>query len=216
MEGLHVLMYSNLNFSKDNILTFEPFENVTLPFPMNLSMAWRIVIAISLLINLIEGTRLRVIIFKFIKSPDSYLGPINYLIWVDQINGIALALTIFSRILSLILPSSTSSLLGETFCNSILYLSGHYIIGAYTWGCFIAFFRVLFVSGQTWLKKTIGIRTMLHVLLICGSLVVIILSIMLYLSDSTSTYRMCTHISTESSTVVAEYMVIMHKNLIHL
>ena len=210
MEDLQVLLNPKLNLSKENVITFGPFKNVTLPFPMNLSMEWRTIIAISLLINLIEGTRLRIIIFQFMKSPDSYLGPINYLIWMDQINGVALALTILSHIISLILPSSTSSLLGETFCNSILYLSGHYIIGSYTWGCCIAFFRVLFVSGQTWLKKTIGIRNMLHVMLIYGSLVVIILSIMLYLSDSTSTYRMCSYISTESSTIVAEYMVIIY------
>ncbi len=214
MEELQIILNPNLNYSKENVLTFLPFDNVTLPFPMNLSVEWRSIIAFTLMLNLIEGTRLRIIIFQFMKSPDSYLGPINYLIWVDQINGIALALTILSRILSLILLFSTSSMFGQTFCNSILYFSGHYIIGSYTWGCFIALFRVFFVSGQTWFKKTIGIRNMLHFMLVFGSLMVIILSIMLYLSDSTSTYRMCTHISTESSTIVAEYMVIIDKNLI--
>lgn len=188
-------------------MEFKPLTGEVLPFPMNLSMEWRIIIAITLLINLIEGAKLRIIIFQFINSPDSNLGPINFLIWVDQINGIALAITIFSRTLSLILPYPTSSLLGETFCHSILYISGHYIIGSYTWGCFIALFRVLFVKAQKWLSNTIGIGKMLYFMLIYGSVIIITLSSMLFLFDYTSTYRMCTHISTESSTILSEYMV---------
>ena len=208
MKRLTVLLNHSLNFSCENSIQFKPFTSEVLPFPMNLSMEWRIIIAITLLIALIEGAKLRITIFRYINSPDSNLGPINFLIWVDQINGTGLAITIFSRTLSLILPFSTSSLLGETFCHSIRYVSGHYVIGSYTWGCFIALFRLLFVKAQSWLSKTIGIGNMLYFMLIFGSAVMIALSTMLFLFDYTSTYRMCTHISTEDTTVLAEYAVI--------
>jgi hypothetical protein len=209
MESLTVLLNPKLNFSYENSIQFKPLTIDVLPFPMNLSMEWRIIIAITLLITLVEGAKLRIVIFQFINSPDSNIGPINILIWVDQINGIALAITIFSRTLSLILPFPTSSLLGEKFCNLILYVSGHYIIGSYTWGCCIAFFRVLFIKAQVWLNQTIGIRNMLYFMLIYGSTVMVTLSTMLFLYDYTSTYRMCTHTSTEDTTIMAEYMVII-------
>jgi hypothetical protein len=44
------------------------------------------------LATLVQGSRLRLVIISYINSPESNLGPINRLIWIDQINGVFLLL----------------------------------------------------------------------------------------------------------------------------
>jgi hypothetical protein len=209
MEKLTVLLFTRGNYSDDSdeqFIIFRPI-NELLPFPLNLKYEWRIPIAMSLLMNMIFGTKLRIIILQFLKSPDTNLGPINYLIWIDEINGTLSAATISSRILSLILPFSVSSLFGQTFCNFLFYLSGLYTGGCFVWGSCIAVFRVLFIKAQTWLKRTIGIKNMLYLIIFSGFVVLIGLNSVLFLYDNGPSYRICLSLSRESSLIMLDYLV---------
>ena len=98
-----------------------------LPFPLYLHPVWRFVLAISLLIVLNQGTRLRAIIISYITSPETKIGPINYLIWVDELNGILLGLSIAIRIGFLLSPYPVGSLLGNDFCKFAEFTASVYI-----------------------------------------------------------------------------------------
>ena len=210
MEKLKVLFHtsgSNSEDSDEHLIVFQPLFEETFPFPLNLHPPWRIAIVISLLVNIICGTRLRIIILQYIQSPDTNLGPINILIWIDQINGTLLAASIISRILSLILPFSVSSLLGEQFCKFLFYLSGLYTGGCFAWGCGIAVFRVLFVKAQTWLKNAIGVKNMLYLIVIAGFAILFGFNSVLFQYDKGPSYRICLGFSKESSSIMLDYMV---------
>jgi hypothetical protein len=97
---------------------------------------------------LAKGIQLRAKIVVFLKSPDAKLGPINYLIWVDQVNGVFLGVSIFLRVLMIASPVPLSSLLGEDFCTWADFLGLIYLGGSYIWGSGIALFRALFIKCQ--------------------------------------------------------------------
>ena len=59
-----------------------------LSFPMNLSPGGTFLIAISLLLIICIGLVLRATILAYLCEPDIHIGPINYLLWIDQLNGL--------------------------------------------------------------------------------------------------------------------------------
>jgi hypothetical protein len=207
MNGIQLLLHPTSNNSRETLIWFVPNDDDLLPFPLNLHMKWRILIAISLMLNLIEGTRLRMKIFEYLKSPDANQGPINYLIWVDQINGTLPASTIISRILSLLLPFPVSSLLGEYFCNLVLYLSELYTGGCYLWGFCIALYRVIFVKAQNCLQKTIGGKNMLFLFLLAGFVDIFSFTSLLFFFDDAPTYRMCLWKSKDDTMIMLDFLV---------
>jgi hypothetical protein len=70
-----------------NYVNFYPFDDITgLPFPLNLHPILSLIYLIYLVFILVEGTRLRLKIIAFLNAPESNIGPINFLIWLDQVN----------------------------------------------------------------------------------------------------------------------------------
>jgi len=80
------MFYNNSQTQEHFHLELSALKSIPLPFPLNLDPIWKCAFAISLLATLIEGTKLRRLIILFINSPESNVGPINYLIWVDQVS----------------------------------------------------------------------------------------------------------------------------------
>jgi len=69
-----------------NVFSFVPLnDNIGLPFPLYVSYAWKTLLASSFLLTLFEGSRLRKITISYMLSREANLGPINLLIWVDQV-----------------------------------------------------------------------------------------------------------------------------------
>ena len=129
-------------------------DDLGLPFPLYLNSFWNIVLVVLYLITLYKGTKLRVIIISYINSPESNLGPINYLIWVDQINSCILSLSILGRILYMVLPFPLTEVAPLEVCQFFTFVGLYHMGGTYMWGTCIAVFRVLFVTAQSCLKKT--------------------------------------------------------------
>jgi hypothetical protein len=83
-----VAFYDDKNISTK----FHPFDNaIGLPFPIFLPFGWKLFMSVSLLLTLFFGIKLRLIIFKYLAAPATNLGPINNLIFMDQLNGLLLA-----------------------------------------------------------------------------------------------------------------------------
>lgn len=135
---------SSLDFYDPNNETihFYPLEDkLSLPFPLYYPYGWSVFISAILFLTLVFGLKLRAIIFAYLLSPESKLGPINTLIWMDQINGLFLAGGIILRMLAINSPVPLSQLFGAEFCKWIGTPSCIYLCGAVAWSCFIALYR---------------------------------------------------------------------------
>ena len=183
-----------------------------LPFPLYLNNHWKIVIVASLLIIIIQGTRLRKVIISYIKSPEAKLGPINYLILVDQINGIPPAFVIIMRIVFILSPISGFDLLGPFACALTEFVAAVYLGAALYWNCSIAVFRVLFIKAQKWLNKTVGIKTMLVTMLLFGFVLIFTFALLTVTYDKTSSIKkMCFHLSEADMEIMEAYKVILSR-----
>ena len=87
------------------------------PFPFNLSYSTRIFISILMALVLVGGLHYRMLIFRYLVQPSTNKGPINLLIWIDQLNGLFLAINTIGRIIAFMLPFPMSQLTWETFCR---------------------------------------------------------------------------------------------------
>ena len=110
----------NFTFIYDN-QTSEVFHLIgshgSLPFPFHLSYNFRLLISAAMALNFVGGTYLRVNIGRFLLEQSNKMGPINLLIWIDQFNGLFLAVNILGRVVSFALPFPMSHITGDTFCT---------------------------------------------------------------------------------------------------
>jgi hypothetical protein len=87
MAAICLPVPSGSNNSTFDFVNFYLYDDVTgLPFPLNLHPILSLIYLIYLVFIMVEGTRLRLKIIAFINSPESNIGPINFLIWLDQAN----------------------------------------------------------------------------------------------------------------------------------
>ena len=164
--------------------------------------------ASSLVLTLILGARLRTVIFDFIKSPETKLGPINSLILIDQINSMFLATSIVMRITFILSPMAMHTVLGEEYCNVANFVGALYIGGSYVWSSYIALFRVLYIKAQNWLKLNIGIRNLLSLMIVAGIAQLVPFAFLLLLHDNeNSTRKMCFHLSDSDLEIIDSYQV---------
>ena len=118
MEHQELGLFLPLKNSSISIL-FKPFgEHENEPFPLYLSFWAQLVLTLLLSLSLWFGLTLRSIIINYLRSPDTN-GPVNYLIWIDQLNGILLAIVIVVKILAINSPVPLSLIFGERFCEWI-------------------------------------------------------------------------------------------------
>ena len=121
---------------------FYPLEDhQSVPFPLNHHPGWKIGITVMQILTFIFGLKLRVIIFSYLLCPESKLGPINVLIWMDQINGIFLAIGTALRMMVVNSPVPLSNIFGNEFCKWIGLPGCIHLCGSIFWSCLIAFYR---------------------------------------------------------------------------
>jgi hypothetical protein len=170
MISVWISLNLNLTRNEEELIFFQPFnEDQGLPFPLNLSFFTKSIFIILHLAALILGLRFRKVIFAFMNSSESNLGPINVLIWLDQVTGMIMGFLITLRIFTLAFDEPLISILGENFCKMTNLIGGLYVGGGYIWTCYIALFRLAFVVGQKFLKSNIEIETLLHLMISAGT-----------------------------------------------
>ena len=205
-------MISEPIFESFNSSTYTIFKTLSdedgLPFPLYLKFYVRVGLALSLVFTLVQGARLRKVIISYIKSPETKLGPINYLILVDQINGLFLATSIIMRTVFIISPVPMSTVFGNNVCNLANFVGAVYIGSACIWSCYISLFRVLFINAQNWLKNKIGVNRLLYILLVTGYAQILTFATLFLLFDTeNSTMKMCSHLSDADLKIIDAYQV---------
>jgi hypothetical protein len=127
MSAVKLTIFENVS-TFESLRPFHPFiDSDGLPFPLYLNGYWKALISIALLLTFIEGTRLRIVILSCLSSPETKLGPVNYLKWIDQINGFFLGYTIIARIMFIVSPYPASDLLGFDFCKLNVFFISVYL-----------------------------------------------------------------------------------------
>jgi hypothetical protein len=215
---MSIFLFDHTQDNCSHTINFSPLSDQDgLPFPLHLHLVWKFVLAISLLFTLIEGTRLRLIIIAYIKSPETKLGPINYLIWVDEINSIFLGMNVLFRIIFILSPEPVSILFGSQFCEFANFIGLVYLAGSSIWGSYIALFRVLFIKAHSWLKNTVGIENLLWIMMFVGALQNLIFATTFFYTDEESFVRKtCYHLSLKDLTIMQEYQVKRKMNLVRI
>jgi len=201
---------SNKNLSFTSVVQFRPFNDQDgLPFPLYLNYYWRTALALSSLFTLIQGTKLRKIIISYILAPETKLGPINYLIMMDQLNGLMLGYIVMTRIVFIMSPVSVGSILSESFCKWNTFPGSAYIAGSCTWSFCIAVFRIVFVKGQHFLQTKMSSSMLLKGMICFGVLQCSSFSLLLVmLDDEVPVKQLCTHQSTLDIEIMTAYQVI--------
>ncbi len=203
----------------ENILIFDYGENVTLlfspfdgqnglPFPMYLSTSSRSLLSFFMLFSLVYGLILRASIFSYLRSPNTRLGPIDRLIWMDQLSGLCFALVIVIRLIAINTSVHLSQIMGENFCYWVDWPSCMYLSGSVGWSAIIALYRFLLVKSQRWLTYTFGERNFFKIMLCAGFFFTLVLSILMAMFDSkNTTERLCFYHSVEDIEIILAYKV---------
>ena len=98
-------------------MNFIPYSGSEgLPFPLYLPFEAKLLITAFKLLTLFYGFKFKVIILRFMKSPES-TGPINALIWFDQLNRLFLGIAIVLKLIAINYPLPMSQIGGIKFCE---------------------------------------------------------------------------------------------------
>ena len=84
------------------------------------------------------------------------MGVINYLIWLDQVNGVFLGVALFNKSILNLLPFPLIGVLGSEFCDWIDLPGCIYLVGSFVWSSITAVYRVLYMKCFSWMKDIIG------------------------------------------------------------
>jgi hypothetical protein len=175
-------------------LSFEFFQRSnSLPFPLNQCFLFRAGIFLFFLLNLICGSSIRIQIFNFLRASETSTNPINYFIWVDQLNGLVLGLNIVYTITCIILPFPLNDLVGPDICNFADLFGCLYLAGSSIWSCTIAVYRILYIKATQFVRLSIGEWNLIVLLLSVGFSVIVPSSIFISFIDKGIGYRLCTH-----------------------
>ena len=188
---------------------FVPFlDEEGLPFPLYLPLQWRMVLAIILMIILLFGFKLRFVILTYLRSPVSNIGPINHLIWIDQVCGLAYSVVILVRIMTIVSTAPLDSIFGPSFGYAVNLLSCVYNVAMCTWNFFIAVYRVLFILVQRQVSKAIGFDNILYIQMLYGSVNMVITGLFYnHIDDRGSIIKSSAHLSSSDLAIINDYQV---------
>ena len=128
-----------LCYAENKTLVFTPFtEEDGLPFPLYLPFPMKLAISVSLLFSVLVGLKFRLIIFSYLRSPENALGPINYLIWVDEVNGLIYSFVVVVRIALIHSAVPLNTIFGNNFGHIVGFIGCCYKAGSSMWGFLIA------------------------------------------------------------------------------
>ena len=199
-------------FTNDSLHTipWTPFSREeSLPFPLYLSAPVRMIISILQTISLTIGFKYRSIIISYLRAPDTKTGPINYMIWIDQMNGCFLGLAILGKLVMINCPVPLSEVLGQSFCDWVDLPGSVYLAGSFIWSGLTASYRVLFIKAQNCISNGIGYTKLFHIFLAIGLLLHIPVSMWLAMFDyRSSSEKMCTHNSNQENAIYLMYKVL--------
>jgi hypothetical protein len=198
---------SNPNIVNEYNLTY--FNGNTLvPFPMNLSYEWRFVVMALFSFFLITGFALRGFIFAYLTQPDAKQYPINFLLLLDQTNGMIFALVLIFEISAIYLEYPLRDVLGDNFCKWIRFPVTAYSYGCLIWGCFIALYRMMYIKANNWFIYKVGEYRMLFVLTTVGLILKLSISFFMAEFDNDSSIsKHCTFWTKTDLDLIQEFKV---------
>ena len=191
-------------FPNETLLNFDlaSFGNEQ-PFPLSENWLVQLIILILMLVVFCFGLKYRFLIIRYLMSPECK-GPINALIWADQMNGIFLGLGILLKMAFLLSPLPLATVLGDGFCAWAGVPISLYVSGAGSWSCAIALFRVFILKGTPLINESVLLRILYFISLAihlgCGSL-------MARYGEITAPGKLCFHFTESENEIMEHYKV---------
>ena len=151
---------------------------------------------------------MRWIIFSYLASPETKLGAINYLIWLDQVNGLLLGTSMIIRAVLNLTPFPLTDIFGSAFCEWIDFPGTFYIAGSAVWSTMTAIYRILFIKATDWIRRNNHEQNVLVLCLLTGFTLHLSMALWLTMFDPWSAFeKLCTHRSNEEIGILLEYQV---------
>ena len=179
------------------------------PFPLNIPYTLRFICGFYLIMIVIGGLACRKMILQYLQAPETKSNPINYLIWMDQLNGILFGtFNLVYGAAVFMLPMSPYSIFGQQFCDWIPLAPCISLTGYMIWSCLLAVYRILYIKAQNWVKYVIGERRLLVVCITVGLSLQLCLSLgIFYFDDESLVAKVCSHYSAEDLQILHLYKV---------
>jgi len=198
-----ILLFQFSNNSNVSLrLDLTGFED-SQPFPLNEPWYIQWIILVLMLATFCCGLKFRCLIIRYLISPECK-GPINALVWADQINGFFLGLQIILKTVIMLNPVPLSEALGQRFCDWTSLLLNLYLAGSSAWSFSIAVFRVVIIKGT----NLIGEVTLLKILFPLSFITHFLFAIVTAICDNKSAARkMCLHYSDAEIEYLDQYRV---------
>ena len=190
-------------------LSLSSFDD-NLPFPLSEPWYLQVLILILMLTTFCQGLKFRSLIIRYLMSPECK-GPINALIWADQMNGIFLGLGILLKLAIILTPFPLAEVIGEGVCDWSSFLIGLYVAGAAAWRCAIAVFRVIILKGSTLIKDG---KLSKILCLVCLGIHFGFGGLIASYDNKNVTRKMCLHYSDKKIESIELYQVILGKVVI--
>jgi len=170
-----------------------------LPLPRHLPRPFKKFLSVILTANLIYGFKLRKVILS--NLPETKLGPIDYLIWMDQTNGLFLAIVSIVRLTHNEPLGSAEQNVGRC----LLPMDRPSKLPLHRWGRRLEFLHWSLQSPLHQGATDFGEKTLLRVLLLVGCLLAYGVS---FCQDSkNTTERVCFQYSNEDIDIIMNYQV---------
>jgi len=175
-------------------VTFKPFDNYeAFPFPLYLNFGFKALLSAFSMLIFFFGIKQRIFIFRYLKTVDTK-KPMNILILIDQINGLLLGFGIIFKIIAILSPVPLSNLFGNSFCQLTALPGCMYTVGKIVWSCFVALLRIVYIKAQSWLKFTIGEKSLVYPMLLFGVTLVLSVAFLLVKFDNKNAVKkICLH-----------------------
>jgi len=194
--------------SQGHLLIFTPFMNDSLPFPLNLTFKWRLLISAVLVAIFARGVHLRMKIISYIRCPETKMNETNILFCLDQADGLFLAINLACGIIFTMMTLPISSLVDLNVCYLNGVSQGLYFSGTFVWRFWIAILRALYIKANLWLIRKIGVRNLLVVMVLIGQVFMLSFCFLAITSDKYSySKRICYRWSDEALDIIRSYQV---------
>ena len=164
------------------------------------------ILSLCVYYDLLGFSRYRTIIFSYLRSPETKMGVINILIWLDQVNGIFLGLSLIAKAVLNIYPFPVNEVFGTRFCEWFDLPVCMYLVGSFLWSSITAMYRIMYIKGSKYFDVKKNEKKLLIICLTFGFSLHVPLSLWLTKFDYWSSFeKLCTHQSNEEIDIRLAY-----------
>jgi len=189
---------------------FETFQkNDGVVFPLNYQPWTRFIIVSLLIVVFCIGLRYRILIYTFLRASNSKESSINTLMWIQQLAEVPIGSNVLFWIFVFSSSISLKEIANQKYCEWYRYFMCLPFAGPQTWNFIIAFYRVLCLKAQKFVKDIIGEKLLAFILIVIGiTFNVMSSSLAAYYDDRSILQKLCQNLTYYDAEIYRNYQVL--------